>query len=247
VTTSMAVIIRSLTLNTLPPRVQDIGISFLLWRLLSLRITIMPFAAEGLSVPTDISVGFSSVADESAPPNTFERVLQDMTVTTVCSFGMTQPAVMNIPSRVLKRKQQPWLRVISVTGDTPGEVSAGQLQAYSRVAVTGTFVFLVDGICEFTQPSDSGFDLRSRLLCRAMTYRDPKRGRDAPVVALPCEDKEACPKPVPVANDSSAAEKRRPLSDSEHDAIRALLRQLSLGVALAPSETSWADQADMEL
>jgi len=241
----MAVIIRSLTLGTLPTRVQNIGVSFLLWRFKALRVTIMPFAAEGLTVPTDISVGFSSAASESGPPNTFEKVLQDMTVTSVCSFGMTQPAVMNIPARVLSRKQQPWLRVLVQTGDPPGEVSAGELIAYSRVAVTGTFCFIMDGICEFTQPSDSGFDL-SRLRPTDLSQRAIPQ-RVSPIVeeVRPSEEKEVSASSLSGPNDSLGAP--REMSSSDHRALRALLRLLERGAALPRSDSSWADDVESDI
>jgi len=140
----------NMTVFQLGARLSSIAPNYMLWRLTQLRVTLMP------NTSADVAVGFTGQPDEVATPANFVGVAEDMTVSTISGLFDTNPATFRVPPSVLRRKEQPWLRVTAVTLDPPGETSAGQLAAYCRLATTNTFVFLLDGTVQFTQPAVTG-------------------------------------------------------------------------------------------
>jgi hypothetical protein len=151
VSASTAVFSLPLTIANLSTRLQNLSNNFQLWRLSKLRLTLSPNPQL-----TDFALGFSQIPDESVAPASFAAVLETMSVNTMNGAFQTTPSTLMVPPRVLRRKEQPWLRCDNITGDTLGEVAAGQIICYGRQSFSGTITVILDGVAQFSSPSVSG-------------------------------------------------------------------------------------------
>jgi len=104
-----------------------------------------------------VCFGFTPQPLENLLPSTYVQILEEMPFTLTDGGFQSVPTTLNVPTKYLMRKEQPWLRVVSITGDTLGETSFGSLTGATKFTSSIAITIMMDGVIEFCNPTVSGF------------------------------------------------------------------------------------------
>lgn len=185
VSASTAVSVGSLNpVTSMGSRLASLAPNFVLWRLTKLRFTLSPNTQL-----SDVAFGYTGQPWDTASPNSFSQVLNASPISMVNGAFQSNPTAMVVPPRMLKRKAQPWLRTVFATGNMPEQYFGGSYSCYSRAAITGTIVIIVDGEVQFTQPAISGVTMPEEVNDELMNRRLASESSGQPP-DVPSEDDE---------------------------------------------------------
>jgi len=133
-------------------RINSLAPNFQNYRMRELSFTLLP-SAQG----SDVCFGYTPQPLENLLPSTYVQILEEMPFTLTDGGFQTVPTTLDVPTKYLMRKEQPWLRVTTATGDTLGETSFGSLTGATKFTSSIAITVMMDGVIEFCNPTVSGF------------------------------------------------------------------------------------------
>lgn len=163
-------------------RTAAISLNYDFYQFTKLKLTLLPS-----SIQTDVGMGYSNGLYVTSAPSTIQDVI-NMPCSAINGAFQTVPTILNIPRKYLTSGPVRKFKVVAASSEPASVENQGNLVIKAAFAVSSSYGYVIDGVCEFYDPLTSGVSIAERHVAfqNLIRLEEELKGSDPEPVGSGC-------------------------------------------------------------